>query len=99
MVANVLATFAQFERRLIGQRTKDALAVKKREGVKLGRPTSLDKAIVKRIVRERGRGRSLREIADGLNGGGVRTAHGGKQWHGSTVKAVLDRSARASANG
>jgi Resolvase, N terminal domain len=25
MIANVMATFAQFERRLIGQRTKDAL--------------------------------------------------------------------------
>ena len=29
MMASVLATFAQFERRLIGQRTKDALAVKR----------------------------------------------------------------------
>ena len=29
-MANVLATFAQFERRLIGQRTREALAVKKR---------------------------------------------------------------------
>ena len=38
MIANVMATFAQFERRLIGQRTKDALAVKKRQGVRLGRP-------------------------------------------------------------
>jgi DNA invertase Pin-like site-specific DNA recombinase len=31
-MANVLATFAQFERRLISQRTKDALAVKGRWG-------------------------------------------------------------------
>jgi len=29
-MANVLAVFSQFERRLIGQRTKDALAVKPR---------------------------------------------------------------------
>ncbi len=42
----------QFERRLIGQRTKDALAVKKREGVKLGRPVIVDQVIAKRIVRE-----------------------------------------------
>lgn len=28
MIASVMATFAQFERRLIGQRTKDALAIK-----------------------------------------------------------------------
>lgn len=32
MVANVMATFAQFERRLISQRTKDALAIKRAAG-------------------------------------------------------------------
>jgi hypothetical protein len=55
MDANVMTTFAQFERRLIGQRTKDALAVKKRAGVKLGRPLSVDQAVVKRIANERNR--------------------------------------------
>src|SRR5262249_26018227 len=34
-MAHVLATFAQFERRLISQRTKEALAVKKAAGVRL----------------------------------------------------------------
>ena len=38
MMASVLAVFAQFERRLIGQRTRDALAVKRAQGVRLGRP-------------------------------------------------------------
>ncbi len=89
MVANVMATFAQFERRLIGQRTKDALAVKKREGVKLGRPLSVPKAIVNRIVRERKKGLSLRVIAQGLNDDGVPTGHGGVKWYASTVRAVL----------
>jgi hypothetical protein len=41
MMASVLATFAQFERRLIGQRTKDALAVKRAQGVVLGRPREI----------------------------------------------------------
>jgi len=91
MIANVMATFAQFERRLIGQRTKDALAVKKREGIKLGRPVSVDNAVAKRIVRERGRGLSLRKIAEGLNEDNVGTAHGGVRWHASTVKAVFER--------
>ena len=36
-MANVLAVFAQFERRLIGQRTREALAVKRLQGVRLGR--------------------------------------------------------------
>src|SRR2546423_14611650 len=40
-MAHVLATFAQFERRLIGERTREALAVKKRQGVRPGRPASV----------------------------------------------------------
>ncbi len=35
-MANVLATFAQFERRLISERTREALAVKRAQGVQLG---------------------------------------------------------------
>lgn len=91
MTANVMATFAQFERRLIGQRTKDALAVKKAQGTRLGRPLTAGAGVVKRIARERKRGRSLREIADGLTDDGVPTGHGGARWHASTVKAVLER--------
>src|SRR3954454_13897767 len=44
-MASVLAVFAQLERRLIGQRTRDALAVKRAEGVTLGRPRTLDEAV------------------------------------------------------
>jgi DNA invertase Pin-like site-specific DNA recombinase len=43
-MAHVLATFAQFERRLIGQRTREALAVKRKQGVRLGRPQDLGAA-------------------------------------------------------
>jgi DNA invertase Pin-like site-specific DNA recombinase len=88
-MANVLATFAQFERRLIGQRTKEALAIKKAQGVVLGRPRSLPNSVRARIVRERKRGLTLAAIAEGLNGENVATAQGGAQWWPSTVKAVL----------
>jgi len=89
MIANVMATFAQFERRLIGQRTRDALAVKKGQGVRLGRPLIVDDAVIKRIREERRAGRSLRAVAERLNAEGVPTAHGGKAWYASTVKAAL----------
>ncbi len=89
MIANVMATFAQFERRLIGQRTRDALAVKKGQGVRLGRPLLVDDAVIKRIRRERRAGRSLRDVAERLNADGVTTAHGGKAWYASTVRAAL----------
>ena len=93
MLVNVLATFSQFERRLIGQRTKEALAAKKAQGVRLGRPPVLPQRVVRRIERERARGNSLQKIADGLNTAGVPTAHGGARWHASTVRSVITRTA------
>jgi len=69
----------------------ERVPVKKREGVKLGRPVVVDQVVTKRIARERRRGRSLRAIAEGLNEDGVGTAHGGEKWHASSVKAILDR--------
>src|SRR5436853_2491569 len=77
MMANVLATFAQFERRLIGQRTKDALAVKRAQGVRLGRPPSLPENVRALIRFSRGSGKTLQAIADDLNANGIPTAHGG----------------------
>lgn len=38
-MAGVMASAAQWERRIIGQRTRDALAIKRSQGVPLGRPT------------------------------------------------------------
>ena len=89
MMANVMATFAQFERRLIGQRTKDALAVKRSQGVRLGRPRLLPDSVVARIVTEREEGHSLAAIANALNRDDVATAQGGRGWYSSTVRAVL----------
>jgi len=94
-MANMLATFSQFERRLISQRTKEALAVKKAEGVRLGRPPTMPQAVVRRIQRQRARGDSLRKIADDLNEAGVPTAQGGAQWYAATVRHVLLRTASA----
>ena len=94
MIANSVANFSQFERRLIGQRTKDALAVKRAQGVRLGRPRVMSARVVKRIESLRGKGVSIRRIADRLNADGVSTAHGGAKWHASTVQKVLEASAR-----
>jgi len=92
-MANVMATFAQFERRLIGQRTKEALAQVKLRGSKsgkpIGRPRTMTDAVRARIVRERRAGTSLSAIAAGLNADQVPTAQGGKRWYPSTVAAAL----------
>ena len=65
-MANVLAVFAQFERRLIAERTKAALAIKRAQGVRLGRPASIPDELAKRIVRMRERGLTLQAICDRL---------------------------------
>ena len=88
-MAHMLATFAQFERRLIGQRTREALAVRRSQGVRLGRPRTLPDDLVQRISAARASGLSLGKIAATLNDGGVPTAQGGKRWYPSTVRAVL----------
>ncbi len=88
-MAAMLATFAQFERRLIGQRTKEALAVRRQQGVRLGRPRAVPADVVERIAAERSAGMTLRAIADGLNRDSVPTAMGGRKWWVATVQGVL----------
>ena len=87
-MAQILSVFAELERRLIGERTKAALAVKKSQGVVLGRPRTLPDKVVDRIVRERARGRTWNAIAEGLNADRVATAQGGLRWYPATVRSV-----------
>jgi DNA invertase Pin-like site-specific DNA recombinase len=46
MIANVLASLAQFERRLIGQRKREGLAAKRSAGVRLARPRNIGADVV-----------------------------------------------------
>ena len=57
-----------------------------------GRPQALSRSVVQRIRLEYARGRGLSEIARALTAEGVPTAHGGRRWWPSTVRAVLVRS-------
>jgi len=91
MVAAVMATFAQFERRLIGLRTKEALAVKQSQGVRLGRPPVVAPATVQRIHELLSLGLSYREIGRRLDAEAFPTAHGGLCWHPNTVRRIAHR--------
>ena len=88
MMASVLATFAQFERR-IGQRTKDALAVKRAQGVQLGRPRAMSVEAIERIHELKRLGMSVSDIAQELNQEGIPTATGRGRWHSPGVKRAL----------
>lgn len=89
MMLTQLAAVAQFERDRIAQRTREALAVRKAQGVRLGRPSVLNRDVVVRVLDERAAGRTLREIAEGLTADGIKTARGRATWSTSSVQAVL----------
>jgi hypothetical protein len=56
-----------------------------------GRKSGLDPELIARIRRDYSAGQTLADIARRLNGDGVRTSQGGRQWWPSTVRAVLIR--------
>ncbi len=87
-MTQVLAVFAELERRLIGQRTRDALAVRKAQGVTLGRPRTLDPQVVARIRTAHADGQGWSKIARDLNDECVPTAQGGAFWYPATVRYV-----------
>lgn len=88
LVANVMAAVAQWERRVIGQRTADALAAKKAQGVRLGGPVTTPAAVRARIVALAASGHSHAAVARALNDDRTPTASGGT-WHRSGVRRVL----------
>lgn len=87
-MANVMATFAQFERQLIGQRTREALAAKRRQGVVLGRPPTIGPELRKRIRAYRKSGHTLRGIVERLEAEGIPPPRG-QQWRPSSLQAAL----------
>jgi DNA invertase Pin-like site-specific DNA recombinase len=87
LLANVTASVAEWERRIISLRTSEALAQRKAEGVRLGRPRLLDPAIAERIRSRRSEGTTLQGIADELNDDGIRTASG-RTWSPALVRKV-----------
>jgi hypothetical protein len=77
--------------RIACERRQAALA--RRTTVPPGRKPSVPPRVVARIRAARAAGRSFRQIAADLNASGTPTAHGGRQWWPSTVRAVLVRAA------
>jgi DNA invertase Pin-like site-specific DNA recombinase len=89
--AHIIAAVAQLERRLIGQRTADALAeVRRTKGIKLGRERLIDEDVVDRVRALRADGLSLRAVASRLDQEGYRTPSG-NPWRASTLQSLLAR--------
>jgi DNA invertase Pin-like site-specific DNA recombinase len=89
-MAGVLAVFAQLERRLIGQRTKEALAKKREAGVRLGRPRAISPEAEARVHELRAKGMSIRHVAAALEAEGY-SPPGGGSWQPSSLHRILSR--------
>jgi DNA invertase Pin-like site-specific DNA recombinase len=96
---HLYAALAEKERRLISQRTSDALQAKKAQGIKLGglndagiarRDAALDRAKTLAPILAELKGKADREIARQLNERKVETPNGAP-WSAVTVKRVRDR--------
>jgi DNA invertase Pin-like site-specific DNA recombinase len=87
LLANVTASVAEWERKIIGTRTREALAARKAAGVRLGRPRQLDPAVADRIRAERASGATFQAIADGLNAEGITTPTA-RPWSPTLVRKV-----------
>lgn len=95
LMVNVAASFAEYEREMISQRTKDALAQAKQRGVVLGGPRKTPVEVVARIQAEHAAGASLGAIARRLNDNATPTATGSGRWYPSTVRSLLGRKVEA----
>lgn len=66
LIFNIMGAFAQFERDLTADRTKQALAALKAQGVQLGTPPKYDEEDVAKVKELQSQGYTCRQIADML---------------------------------
>lgn len=91
LIANIMISLAQWERRLIGDRTRAGLAAVKARGTKLGRKSNVDPDTLRLIRVLRDSGRSWQKIADALEQEAIPTGQGGR-WHAATVRLLYQPS-------
>jgi DNA invertase Pin-like site-specific DNA recombinase len=89
--ALLLASFDPCQRWLHSQRIRQGLARKRAQGVRLGRPPTMSSYAIERIKREHAAGKSLTQIANGLNTDHIPTAQGGQAWYPATIRHTLNR--------
>ncbi len=103
LMRNLVNAFAQYERALIGARTKAALAVRKAKGKRVGgipygfrlaadgetlEPNPTEQTVVRIVKTMRKKGGTLRAIANELTRRALATRTGG-YWHVQTISNIL----------
>lgn len=92
LIANIMIALAQWERELIGDRTRTALAAVKARGTHVGRKSGVSGETMRLIRALRSSGLSWQKVADALTAEGVDTGQGGR-WHAATVRRLAMKSA------
>jgi DNA invertase Pin-like site-specific DNA recombinase len=88
-MAQMLAIFAEFERNVISQRTKDGLAEKRVQGVRLGRPVAVEQQLLDSIVAMYLSEQNYSAVARWLNEAQVPTVQGGKRWYPMVISKLV----------
>jgi site-specific DNA recombinase len=106
LVLNVLMTVAQWEREIIGERTKDALQAKIAKGERCGRvrfgydlagdgrslvPNQAEQEAIARMKEWKAQGHSYRDLVKLVEGLGIETKEGSRLWRPMTIKRILCR--------
>lgn len=87
MVAQIMMVLAEWEREMIGERTRAALKAARAKGTSLGRKSGVTPE-TKRLIRVmRAAGESWANIARALEAENIPTAQGGR-WHAATVRKI-----------
>lgn len=92
-MAQMLAIFAEFERNVISQRTKDGLAEKRSQGVILGRRRTMSNELLAAIIGMYQSEGTYSAVARWLNEAQVPTEQGGKMWYPMVISKVVNSSA------
>lgn len=87
LIMHVMIALAQWEREMIGDRTRAALTAVRARGTRLGRRSGVDQETLRLIRVLRASGLSWQRVADALTAEGVTTGQGGT-WHGATVRRL-----------
>ena len=91
LMLTVMAAIAEFERRIISERTRRALAELKAQGATLGRPDRTPPEATARILGLRTTGHTYQQIADQLNTEQIPTSTGTGKWQPTMTRRVVLR--------
>jgi site-specific DNA recombinase len=109
---NIITSISEWERGIIAERTRDALAYKRRNGERIGTipygytlakdgrhlvPDPEEMEVLAQIERERSHGKSYESIADELNADRIPTKGKGR-WYAATVRSVLQTARKREAD-